>query len=1616
MELLDDQYARLDQAGSTPETGIALARIFIDVAAATDGSPSDEPDVDDQATAPQSLPPEARPAPGLLSDLLAAAPQPNGERIEPTLPQFVDAVTPQTHVRRLRHRLQERPARYLVIGGPGQGKSTLTQYLCQLHRHELLRAHSGLLPAPQRQALDLLKKRAAADGLPWPQTPCLPLRVILRDFAAWMFRGKVEPRDALIRFVADRMARALRTPVEPATVEAALSRVPWLLVLDGLDEVPISAGRAEILNAVRAMLESPVARSPHLVVATTRPQGYAGELGSFERRALLGLSRTRALTYAARLVEARYTGQATRQEEILERLASAWDQPASRRLMRTPLQISVMAALVAQVGRAPADRWRLFSDYYRVMYQREIERPNLAQAELLRDLRRQIDEMHRLAGLWLQTRSEQAGETDALLSREELAQLIDAVLERNGHDDADERRALVDQLFEAAVVRLVFLVHAQEGKYGFEIRSLQELMAAEALLTGGDAEVKQRLRHIAPLDSWRNVLLFAAGKCFAEMWHLAPVIVNEICPWLNKEIGDPAVYGVLTGSEIALDLIEDGAARNQPKLARSLIALALRLLELPPLPIHDRLAGVGFSEFKEPLRQALESRLSLPEPERRLSAWVTLVVLADADVPGVIAMADSRWPSDGKTRREIVEAVDQASVLTGRWLQARMADSLGDFPPELVRRVSFEHGSDMPLGRLAAARPDDEDWLDDLEYYALFAGGKQTDLSVRLLPHNASTWELAPFLSMSNPPPSWLPLVIAARFVEAPSASNLAKGLQELAEAPDPEAWADLRWDLPWPLAQALSEARDPDALRALAGQIESGACGDQPDWEAAETAWREQGVSFESLLTLESAWPIAGQSERAFPFNVFGLSWQSSVAWNRMFLDQAIAAYRQASRERRPLLAHIVTRFVSAFSHSNRAPGALEPEEIREVWSVAFEPARLRSFLALAPEPPDVEQWLPLANDIGNMMNITRYSFINDNLQAYKELAAIWYVQSPRSTGLLRLIAGSLRPFVRSPEVPTAVAEIDPDSLPVGSMPRFHAAILRLVAGPDSAVASSILAALIDSLPADPEEASLARLYVEPKYNGPSLAPPSHLAELLARLPWHAWRLGSTAVQALLDHRKRRRSALDDAAEWNRLGFPLPQPVARTSSAPTPASGVFRVLSATFSNLRPFDRIEIELASGSPDAGQWLVFIGENGVGKSTLLRGLCFSLADSSAAASALGKSLAPYRGAREAPAKIEVRTPERAYSAVIALDADAKREMLLREPKNGGHRPFLVAYGCQRGSALGGPSREVSFAPEMDIGTLFDEARGLAHAETWLTKLEVAAQKDETGRERALTGAVIDLLKEILHVDAIDIEGDAVWVESIATGRARIAALSDGYLTTTGWIVDMIARFIDRARRIGLDVAPGFNETMEGVVLVDEIDLHLHPRWQVRVIDDLRRLFPRMTFVVTTHNPLTLLGARPGEVFVLRRSEVLADGGDAAAAAPRERTRIEACQQDIPPGLTMDQVLTGAWFGLASTLDKDTLRLLEEHRSLLRDGVGRDDPKRLALEEELRRRLGGFADTSLERLAQSVAAKLLPKKAAELGPEKRVRLKQLVLETVAAEAEDHAPPGGAATSPEK
>lgn len=145
------------------------------------------------------------------------------------------------------------------------------------------------------------------------------------------------------------------------------------------------------------------------------------------------------------------------------------------------------------------------------------------------------------------------------------------------------------------------------------------------------------------------------------------------------------------------------------------------------------------------------------------------------------------------------------------------------------------------------------------------------------------------------------------------------------------------------------------------------------------------------------------------------------------------------------------------------------------------------------------------------------------------------------------------------------------------------------------------------------------------------------------------------------------------------------------------------------------------------------------------------------------------------------------------------------------------------------------------------------------------------------------------------------------------------------------------------------------MEGLVLIDEIDLHLHPRWQVRLIPALKRVFPKLQFIATTHSPMVLPGLERDEVLVLRQDE----HGD-----------VVARNLDQAPALMTGSEIYETFFGL------DRLYPDQLGEDMRRYGYIAGDPARTDDEErelhELRERLRrAHADPGWEPVARDAAA---------------------------------------------
>src|SRR5262249_13938070 len=155
-------------------------------------------------------------------------------------------------------------------------------------------------------------------------------------------------------------------------------------------------------------------------------------------------------------------------EIVSTRLQRAARQPETARLMSNPLQVTILVVLLAHVGHIPNERFKLFSRFYDIICDREIEK-NTPAASALRTHRPHIHDLHARIGLLLQRRSSEAGTTESVISRVEVQDVLRQILAQEGFEGG-RLSELVDQLMSATTERLVFLVALRDDKFGFELR------------------------------------------------------------------------------------------------------------------------------------------------------------------------------------------------------------------------------------------------------------------------------------------------------------------------------------------------------------------------------------------------------------------------------------------------------------------------------------------------------------------------------------------------------------------------------------------------------------------------------------------------------------------------------------------------------------------------------------------------------------------------------------------------------------------------------------------------------------------------------------------------------------------------------------------------------------------------------------------------------------------------------------------------------------------------------------------------------------------------------------------------------------------------------------------
>ena len=328
--------------------------------------------------------------------------------------------------------------------------------------------------------------------------------------------------------------------------------------------------------------------------------------------------------------------------------------------------------------------------------------------------------------------------------------------------------------------------------------------------------------------------------------------------------------------------------------------------------------------------------------------------------------------------------------------------------------------------------------------------------------------------------------------------------------------------------------------------------------------------------------------------------------------------------------------------------------------------------------------------------------------------------------------------------------------------------------------------------------------------------------------------------------------------------------------------------------NIRGFKSLEFDLDRGGGEYAGWTVFTGSNGAGKSTLLKAIGYCLIPPNA------------RIILSSPFYFLSRNPVGSDGEIELFfshsDVDDGLPDANNWPYSGFHEgiSFRGLIGLNEGGIFTwseyqgesplkgwfscgyGPFRRIT-SPKENVeqlmrtkdterfATLFLEAATLSEIDPWLTKLkfrELEKDQEATSQLAFFLDMVRDsLLPGGFSADRVDSKG--LWLRDSNGVELSWFEMSDGHRTAVTLIADIVRHMIGC---YGLEGLYGRDEKgkiiikRSGVVLIDEIDAHLHPLWQREIGFWLKRHFPKVQFLVTSHSPIILQAADPNGLFVL------------------------------------------------------------------------------------------------------------------------------------------------------
>jgi hypothetical protein len=495
--------------------------------------------------------------------------------------------------------LKEKLLKVVIIGGPGQGKSTLGQQVAQVYRAKWL--------ATSYDFADQIKVER------------IPFRVVLKYFAQWL--ANKPDSDSIEAYLAKNIGDVALRPGEISSknIQEIFECKKCLLILDGLDEVVDPHLQERMLSSIYSFLDWIEHSNINLkVLATSRPNIYEDQFDpkSFLHLELLPLSSEQVEKYANKWV-ARRDLRKEEQDRILRTLEECQQDERISTLLKTPLQVTIILLIIKNGGRPPGEREALFDEYWNTILKREKSKDK----DIIKVDDTTLLDLNAYVGYLLHGRA--SNETvESLLSEEEFkTSLIKFLQKKDNQSSQKELNLRVDQFVSDAKDRLVLIVSPRPGFFGFELRSFQEFFASVYLFK--KRERFELLTSIVGSEHWHYVALFLAGRIIRVLGEEADCIVRLGCRQVDKpRDGEVANDYLRPGAWFALEVAADGSLSKQYRnLQREAIDYGLEVLETgltegQQHKLSSLTAQLSERDKRDLLCPALEGKLSskdLPE-------------------------------------------------------------------------------------------------------------------------------------------------------------------------------------------------------------------------------------------------------------------------------------------------------------------------------------------------------------------------------------------------------------------------------------------------------------------------------------------------------------------------------------------------------------------------------------------------------------------------------------------------------------------------------------------------------------------------------------------------------------------------------------------------------------------------------------------------------------------------------------------------------------------------------------------------------------------------------------------------------------------------------------------